>query len=194
MNQVQEMLRLSSADKSDDAVLRLAGLLHVMAEQPGLLGAEVLRNIREPEMLLVLHAWRDIEDWQAFQKSVWKVDFTASRPAGLYDMVPCGMNWRSLQADGAREGALLRREVVRDAALPLRGGDGVEGCQTYVYADEDLAQYSGCTLRLSRLAGPQPAETGPDAEVLADELFESLITVRSPDVSVFYPPASSLPR
>ena len=180
------MLRLTSAEKSDDAVLRLAGLFHVMSEQPGFLGTEVLRNVHEPETLVVLHAWRDIEDWQTFQRSIWKVDFTASRPAGLYEMVPCGMNWRSLQADGAREGALLRREVVRDEALLLRRGDGVHGCQTYVFADEEPAPYRGCTLRLTRLSGPQRDETPAFAgEVLADELYESLMAVRASGVAVF---------
>ena len=59
MNQVQEMLRLTSADKSDEAVLRLSGLFRLMSQQPGFLGAEVLRGIDEPGTLLVLHAWRD---------------------------------------------------------------------------------------------------------------------------------------
>jgi quinol monooxygenase YgiN len=178
------MLRLTLAEKSDDAVLRLAGLFHVMSEQPGFLGAEVLRNVHEPETLVVLHAWRDLADWQTFQRSIWKVDFIASRPSGLYDMVSCGMNWRSIQADGAREGALLRREVVRDESLPLRSGDGVEGCQTYAFADEEPPLYRGCTLRLTRLSGPQRDETpDPAAELLADELYESLMAVRASAVA-----------
>jgi heme-degrading monooxygenase HmoA len=111
MNQVQEMLRLTAADKSDEAVLRLTGLFRLMSEQPGFLGAEVLRAIHEPETLIVLHAWRDLADWQTFQTSQPKLDFSASRPEALYSFLPCGMNWRSQQADGAREGALLRREV-----------------------------------------------------------------------------------
>jgi len=184
------MLRLTSADKSDDAVLRLAGLFHTMSQQPGFLGAEVLRNVHDPETLLVLHAWRDLADWQTFQRSVWKIDFTASRPAGLYDMVPCGMNWRSLQADGVREGALMRREVVRDEALALRSGDGVDGCQTYVFADQEPALYRGCTLRLSRLSGPQRDEAPESAEVLVDELYESLMAVRASGVAVFSSPES----
>ena len=185
MNQVQEMLRLTSADKSDDAVLRLAGLFHMMSEQPGFLGAEVLRNVHEPETLVVLHAWRNLEEWQTFQRTVWKIDFTASRPADLYEMVPCGMNWRSLQADGDREGALLRREVIRDESLALRSGDGIDGCQTYVFVDQDPALYRGCTLRLTRLSGPQRDETEPAAEVLVDELYESLMAVRASGVAVF---------
>ena len=184
MNQVQEMLQLTSADKSDEAVLRLTSLFRLMSEQPGFLGAEVLRAIHEPETLIVLHAWRDLADWQTFQTSQPKIDFSAGRPEALYSFVPCGMNWRSLQADGVREGALLRREVVRDESLPLRTGAGIEGCQTYVYVDEEPAQYRGCTLRLTRLSGPQTNETSYDAEVLVDELYESLLTVRAPGVAV----------
>jgi heme-degrading monooxygenase HmoA len=184
MNQVQEMLRLTAADKSDEAVLRLTGLFRLMSEQPGFLGAEVLRAIHEPETLIVLHAWRDLADWQTFQTSQPKLDFSASRPEALYSFLPCGMNWRSQQADGAREGALLRREVVRDESLPLRSGAGIEGCQTYVFVDDEPAMYRGCTLRLSRLSGPQTNESPIDAEVLVDELYESLLTVRAPGVTV----------
>lgn len=185
MNQVQEMLRLTSADKSDEAVLRLSGLFRLMSQQPGFLGAEVLRGIDEPGTLLVLHAWRDLEDWQAFQASPAKLDFSAGRPESLYSFVPCGMNWRSLQADGEREGALLRREVVRDESLALRRGEGVAGCQTYVYVDDDPALYAGCSLRLTRLAGPQSdASPFSHGEVLVDELYESLILIRAPGVAV----------
>jgi heme-degrading monooxygenase HmoA len=185
MNHVQEMLRLISADKSDEAVLRLSGLFRLMSEQPGFLGAEVLRSLDDPETLLVLHAWRDLVDWQTFQTSPAKVDFSAGRPGSLYSFVPCGMNWRSSQADGEREGALLRREVVRDESLALRRGEGVSGCQTYVYVDEDPALHIGCTLRLTRLSGPQRHETPFTAgEVLVDELFESLVSVRAPGVAL----------
>jgi heme-degrading monooxygenase HmoA len=185
MNQVQEMLRLMSEDKSDEAVLRLTGLFRLMSEQPGFIGAEVLRGISDPEMLVVLHAWRDLHDWQTFQTSQPKLDFSASRPESLYSFVPCGMNWRSVQADGAREGALLRREVIRDESLALRSGSGIEGCQTYVYVDDEPAQYRGCTLRLTRLSGPQHEEVpAPECEVLVDELYESLIIIRAPGVTV----------
>ena len=185
MNQVQEMLRLTSAEKSDEAVLRLAGLFRMMSEQPGFLGAEVLRGVNEPETLVVLHAWRDLANWQAFQTSQPKLDFSAGRPESLYSFVPCGMNWRSRQADGAREGALLRREVIRDESLPIRSGAGVEGSQTYVFVDEEPAVYRGCTLRLTRLAGAQQDEAStPPGDVLVDELYESLMTVRAPGVTV----------
>jgi len=185
MNQVQEMMRLTAEGKLEEGLLRLSGLFRVMAEQPGFLGAEVVRNINEPETLIALHAWRDLSDWQAVQVSKWKLDFIATRPEDLYEMLPCGMNWRSAQADGAREGALLRREVIRDEALPLRSGEGIEGCQTYVYVDEDPATYVGCSLRLTRLSGPQRNETPvSDSEVLVDELYESLMTVRAHGVTV----------
>ncbi len=185
MNQVQEMWRLTSADKSDEGVLRLSSLYRLMTEQPGFLGGEVVRNINEPETLIVFHAWRDLADWQTFQKSQPKLDFIASRPKSLYDFVPCGMNWRSAEADGAHEGALLRREVVRSESLALRSGDGVEGCQTYVFVDEEPALYRGCTLRLTRLSGPQSDDVStPDGEVVVDEVYESLVTVRAPGVPV----------
>ncbi len=185
MNQVQEMWRLASAAKSDEAVLRLSGLYRLMSEQPGFLGAEVVRNINEPEILIAFHAWRDLSDWQTFQKSQPKLDFIASRPEGLYDPVPSGMNWRSMEANGTREGALLRREVIRDESLALRSGGGIDGCQTYVFVDDEPALYRGCTLRLTRLAGPQAEETSAsNAEVVVDELYESLMTVRAPGVAV----------
>jgi heme-degrading monooxygenase HmoA len=185
MNQVQEMLHLTSTDKSDEAVLRLTGLFRMMSEQPGFIGAEVLRGIGDPETLVVLHAWRDLVDWQTFQTSQPKLDFSANRPESLYSFVPCGMNWRSVQADGAREGALLRREVIRDESLGLRSGSGIEGCQTYVFVDDQPGQYRGCTLRLTRLSGPQ-TEDAPalESEVPVDELYESLITIRAPGVTV----------
>ncbi len=185
MNQVQEMLRLTSADRSDEAVLRLTGLFRMMSEQRGFISAEVLRSINDPETLVVLHAWRDLADWQSFQTSQPKLDFSASRPESLYSFVPCGMNWRSMQADGAREGALLRREVIRDESPALRRGSGIEGCQTYVYVDDEPALYRGCALRLTRLSGPQSDETpASDGEVLVDELYESLMTIRAPGVTV----------
>lgn len=185
MNQVQEMLHLTSADKSDEAVLRLTGLFRMMSEQPGFIGAEVLRGISAPETLLVLHAWRDLDDWQTFQTSQPKLDFSASRPESLYGFVPCGMNWRSMQADGAREGALLRREVIRDESLGLRSGSGIEGCQTYVFVDAEPALYGGCALRLTRLSGPQRDESqDSEGEVVVDELYESLIIIRAPGVTV----------
>lgn len=185
MNQVQEMWRLASENKSDEAVLRLSGLYRLMSEQPGFLSGEVVRNINEPDILIAFHAWRDLADWQTFQKSKPKLDFIAGRPEGLYEPVPSGMNWRSMEANGTREGALLRREVIRDESLALRSGSGIEGCQTYVFVDEAPELYRGCTLRLTRLAGPQTEEaSASNAEVVVDELYESLVAVRAPGVPV----------
>jgi heme-degrading monooxygenase HmoA len=180
MNQVQEMPKLTDVASLPEAVERLSSLFEMMRMQPGFLSAEVLRNVATPETLLVLHAWRDLADWQTYQVSAERVAFTAGRPDGLYDMVPCGMNWRSLQADGVRDGGILRREVIQGDAVALRSGSGVEGCQTYVYQD-DLPEYRGCTLRLTRLsaAGPVAAAAEPDATAIVDEFYESLVSVRA---------------
>ena len=185
MNLVQEMWRLASEDKSDEAVLRLSGLYRLMSEQPGFLSGEVVRNINEPDILIAFHAWRDLADWQTFQKSQPKLDFIAGRPEALYEPVPSGMNWRSMEASGTRKGALLRREVIRDESPALRSGSGVEGCQTYAFVDDEPDLYRGCTLRLTRLAGPLDDQaTASDAEVVVDELYESLVAVRAPGVAV----------
>ena len=193
MNLVQEMFRLASAAKVDEAVIRLSALFHVMAEQPGFISAEALCKSGEPETLLVLHAWRDLADWQLFQGSAWKAEFMASRPADLYDPVPCGMNWRSMQAEGKHDGSLLRREVILAEAASPRRGEGVEGSQTYLYVDEDPEQYRGCTLRLSRLA-VRLHDVVLEGRVLADELYESLVSVFAPGVSAFHRSAPTLPR
>ncbi len=187
MNQVQEMLRLASEDRGPEGVERLMGLFALMARQPGFLGAEVLQSIDTPEMLLALHAWRDLADWQGFQRSQEKIDFSATRPEALYQFVPCGMNWRSAQADGDRVGGLLRREVLRDDNLALRSGVGIVGCQTFVYQDNE-SEYGGCSLRLTRLRGAlDEATLASDGEVLVDELYESLITVAAPAVEAGSP-------
>jgi len=177
MNQVQEMPVLNDLARLPEAIERLGGLFQRMRQQPGFLGAEVLQNQASPRTLLVLHAWRDLADWQRYQVSPEKVAFTASRSEGLYDMVECGMNWRSLQADGAREGALLRREVIRREGVDLLCGDSIAGCQTFVYQD-DLPAFAGCTLRLTRLTRASLAVTSdPDATV--DETYASLHVVRA---------------
>jgi heme-degrading monooxygenase HmoA len=171
MNQVQEMPVLNDLARLPEAVERLAGLFERMRQQPGFLGAEVLQNQASPRTLLVLHAWRDLADWQRYQVSPEKVAFTGSRPDGLYDMTECGM-----QADGAREGALLRREVIRRDSVDLLRGEGIAGCQTFVYQDA-LPAFAGCTLRLSRLAHASSAPSDPDA--LVDETYQSLHAVRA---------------
>jgi len=185
MNQVQEMPKLLTLARLPEAVERLSGLFDMMKRQPGFLSAEVLQNFAIPETLLVLHAWRDLSDWQTYQNSPEKLAFTANRPEGLYDMVPCGMNWRSLQVDGAREGGILRREVLRTEA-PLRRGAGIAGCQTFVYQD-DLPAYQACTLRLTRLSNADPVAAEPEARAIVDELYESLVSVRA---AVLFKPAA----
>jgi len=181
MNLVQEMPKLLTLARLSEAVERLSGLFEMMRRQPGFLSAEVLQNVASPATLLVLHAWRDLADWQTYQNSPEKLAFTAGRSEGLYDMVPCGMNWRSLQADGAREGAMLRREVVR-AEAPLHHGAGIAGCQTFVYQD-DLPAYQGCTLRLTRLRDAALSAADPNRAAIVDDLYESLVLVRASAVS-----------
>jgi heme-degrading monooxygenase HmoA len=176
MNQVQEMPVLNDLARLPEAIERLAGLFERMRQQPGFLGAEVLQNRASPRTLLVLHAWRDLADWQRYQVSPEKVAFTANRPESLYDMAECGMNWRSVQVDGTREGAILRREVIRRDGVDLLRGEGVAGCQTFVYQDA-LPAFAGCTLRLTRLAHASSARS--DADALVDETYESLHAVRA---------------
>ncbi len=178
MDQVQEMPRLENLARLPEAIDRLSGLFEKMKQQPGFLSAEVLQNVVAPGTLLVLHAWRDLADWRAYQTSPEKLAFTASRPAGLYDMIACGMNWRSLQADGARDGGTLRREVIRGDQVELRRGDGIDGCQTFVYQD-DLPAFAGCTLRLTRFAGVKAGTGEQDPDASVDEVYQSLFSMRA---------------
>jgi heme-degrading monooxygenase HmoA len=184
VNQVQEMPVLNDLARLPEAIERLAGLFERMRQQPGFLGAEVLQNQASPHTLLVLHAWRDLADWQRYQASSEKVAFTAARPEGLYDMAECGMNWRSQQADGTREGGLLRREVIRRDSVDLLRGEGIAGCQTFVYQDA-LPAFAGCTLRLTRLAHASSAPS--DSDALVDETYESLRVVRAQQPSAVVP-------
>jgi heme-degrading monooxygenase HmoA len=179
MNQVQEMPQLEDINRLPEAIERLHVVTAMMQAQPGFLGAEVLQNVAIPTKLLVLHAWRDLADWQTFEHSPEKLEFMAGRPQGLYSMAKCGMNWRSRQADGVREGATLRREVIRRSDLELRSGDEVAGSQTFVYHD-DLPQFVGCTLRLTRLAGANVGTDAPDPGALVDETYVSLFSVNAP--------------
>lgn len=175
MNLVQEMPRLQDLNRLPEAIDRLSGLLERMKQQPGFLSAEVLQGTASPLTLLVLHAWRDLGDWQTYQTSAEKVAFTASRPAGLYEMVECGMNWRSLQADGERSGGLFRREVIRGEDAALRQGEGISGCQTFLYQDE-LPAWAGCTLRLTRLRETTRRDSVEPA-AMVDDTFHSLVVV-----------------
>lgn len=175
MNQVQEMLRLKDAGKAIQAVERLSCLFNLMSRQPGFLRTEVLRNVDSPDTLLVLHAWEDLEAWQTFQHSEEKVAFSASRPAALYDFVPCGMNWTSLHQEDDKGGRYLRREVIRpstDQPGPRRG-EHVKVSQTFTYADNELAEYQGRILRLTRQRDAERANANSDA--VTDELYESLL-------------------
>ena len=175
MNQVQEMLRLKDAGKAIQAVERLSCLFNLMGKQPGFLRAEVFRNVDAPDTLLVLHAWTDLEAWQAFQTSEAKVAFSASRPAALYDFVPVGMNWTSLNEENDKGGRYLRREVIRPAANEPgpRRGEQVKASMTFAYADHELLEYRGRILRLTRQRDAERTTANPDAVV--DELYESLL-------------------
>jgi quinol monooxygenase YgiN len=175
MNLVQEMFRLNDLSRLPEAIERLSGLFERMKRQAGFLSAELLQDQASPHTLLVLHAWRDLADWQAYQATPEKVAFTASRPAGLYEPVVCGMNWRSLQSNGARTGRLLHREVVHGEDVPLRHGHGVEGSQTFVYEDE-LPQFTGCTLRLTRVSDAT-VSFSPEPDRVADETYLSLLLI-----------------
>jgi quinol monooxygenase YgiN len=180
------MFRLNDVSRLPQAIERLSGLFERMKQQPGFLIAELLQDQESPETLLVLHAWRDIADWQTYQATPEKVAFTASRPAGLYDPVVCGMNWQSRQADGERSGGLLRREIIHGGDVSLRRGEGIAGCQTFGYQD-DLPAFAGCTLRLTRVS-PSVESRAAGASIvgpqhignllsMADDTFRSLIAV-----------------
>jgi len=176
MNQVQEMPRLVEPARLPDAIERLSGLFERMklqrlserrgaAERGGAADAAGAARLARPG------------DWQTYQNSPEKLAFTASRPEGLYEMVECGMNWRSLQADGAREGDTLRREVIRHRDVELRSGSGIAGCQTFVYQD-DLPAFAGCSLRLTRLADANAA-SDPAPDAIVDETYRSLLFVKT---------------
>ena len=110
MNQVQEMFKLNDVARTDEALARLRGLFDVMAQQPGFLHAEVTRDAADAKTLLVFHAWTQLEDWQEFQKSQWKVDFMAGRPEGLYNPGPVGMNWTLVAGEESASGRFIRRQ------------------------------------------------------------------------------------
>ena len=112
MNQVTEMFRLDDTARTEEALARLCGLFDVMAQQPGFLHAEVTREVAVAKTLLVLHAWARLEDWQAFQRSQWKLDFMARRPDGLYSPAPIGMNWTLVSGEEAPTGRFIRRAVL----------------------------------------------------------------------------------
>jgi heme-degrading monooxygenase HmoA len=175
LNQVQEMLRLKNPDKAIEAVERLSCLFNLMSQQPGFLRAEVFRNIESPDTLLVLHRWESLADWQRFQTSEAKVSFSASRPAALYDFVPCGLNWSVALGDELKGSRYLRREVLNPSAPhpAPRIGDHVKTSQTFTYADDELPEYTDRILRLTRQRDAERTSPNPDAAV--DEIYESLL-------------------
>src|SRR5690606_13254218 len=138
MNQVTEMLRLAPGASVSDAIARLSTLFDMMGAQKGFRSAEVLRRTDEPDLLLVLHAWDSIQDWQAFRSSDAKVSFSAGRPASLYSFVPCGMDWRLESGDVEGEGSCLRMEVLKGPAEPVTGR-GVRASATFTYQDYEPA-------------------------------------------------------
>ena len=173
MNQVTEMPRLFDASRVDDALARLDSLFVIMQRQPGFLRAEVLRSLDDPRRLLVLHAWRDLADWQRFQASETKIAFTKARPAALYEFLSCPMNWFAAADTGEAGGPFLRRELVRREHLDALSGTGIASSATYVYQD-DAPEFRGLTMRLTRYA-EAPVRPTPDALAVEDETFESLL-------------------
>ena len=173
MNQVTEMLQLGPDASESEAIARLSKLFATMVGARGFRNVELLRRLDEPGLLLVLHTWDNIEDWQAFQSSDVKIGFSASRPANLYRFLPCGMNWLLQEGAGAGiDGAFLRREVLHETAVPSSGPDVVSS-QTFAYQDYEPSLV-GTTLRLTRLrAVPDPARVTSEG-VVADEVYESV--------------------
>jgi heme-degrading monooxygenase HmoA len=171
MNQVTEMLRLTPGASVGDAVIRLSTLFDLMTRADGFRGAEILRKLDEPDLLLVLHSWDDIQDWHAFRCSDTKMTFAAGRPDFLYQFMPCGINWTPQEGEGSFEGDFLRRELVQ-AEIGPNAGAGVLASQTFSYRDYDPA-WQGVTLRLSRYdRAPRPLPAA--GAVLADEVYESV--------------------
>jgi heme-degrading monooxygenase HmoA len=174
MNQVQEMLILNDPQRVDEGVKRLEGLFGVMRQQPGFLHAEVCRNLDEPRKLLVLHAWARLEDWQAFQASPWKIEFSAQRPAGLYEFAPIGMNWQLVSGpEAVATNDFLRRNVTRDGAVEMSAGSVAQQTARYV---DDLPDYVGCSLSLTHYACTADcAAAEPTEGALVEEAYEVLL-------------------
>jgi len=173
MNQVTEMLRLTPGASIENAIARLSSLFDMMDAAPGFQTSEILRNQGDPDLLLVLHAWDDITDWQSFQTSDAKVAFSAGRPAALYSFVPCGMNWSTDEPGPLpQDGAFLHREVVRGAQSPATGA-GVVSSHVLTYQDNE-ATYLGATQRFTRHDAAPTVSPALDDTVIADEVYESV--------------------
>ena len=166
MNQVQEMFRLSDAARVEEALQRLRGLFGTMARQPGFMHAAVTRDLADPTVLLVLHAWRRLEDWQVFSQSPWKAAFIAGRPASLYAPVPAGMNWTLVSGDeDPGPAAFVCRAVSSEEPA------GTAATQTFRAADDE-AFYAGRWLTLTWL--DEPTHPG--------QCYETLLKVSAADV------------
>jgi hypothetical protein len=167
------MLRLAPGATETEAITRLSTLFEMMSRASGFREAEVLRSISEPGFLLVLHAWDSLEDWTAFQTSDTKIAFSSTRPAFLYNFIPCGVNWRYEKTNGQPgEGAFVRREVIREVLEP-RSDAGIGASRTFVYQDYEPTLV-GTTLRLTRMHAPPAQLRAVEGYVLADEAYESL--------------------
>jgi heme-degrading monooxygenase HmoA len=175
MNQVTEMLRLAEGALERDAIARLSVLFEMMDREPGFREAEVLRRTDEPGVLLVLHAWESIEDWQTFQNSEPKAAFAASRPASLYSFLPCGMSWQLRGGDATPDaGRFLRREVLRGPVEPL-AGEGVQASATFSYLDYN-PELQEASMRLTRLTAAPGLRDLACPSVISDEVYESVYT------------------
>jgi heme-degrading monooxygenase HmoA len=176
LNQVTELLRLTSTAKLPEAVARLSTLFDLMSLQPGFQSAEIKRSVDEADLLLVVLTWDHLSDWTAFQSSEAKINFAANRPEGLYDFLRCGMNWSVEASAGfSTSGRYLRREVVRGRVAPAEGPMIVLS-RVGSYVDYE-PEYEGATMRttwLNDLDTPLPS-TG-NCEVLSDGLYEALYT------------------
>lgn len=173
MNQVTEILQLPAAERQAEAIERLQSLFEMMKTHLGFVDAELLVDVDHPELLLVLHTWEDISDWQDFRASDDKISFMATRPEDLYSFVSCGTNWLLESTAGeATETRYLRREVLRGPYVaPLLHAPS----QTFRYQDYEPA-FQGATLRLSRLDAPSDAAPTPalGIEVIADAVYETV--------------------
>jgi heme-degrading monooxygenase HmoA len=152
MNQVQEMVAVTPGREAE-AIARLEGLLAMMAVQPGFLAANIGRGIEDPSRLLALHAWETIEHWQTYQASKEKVDFIASRAAGLYEFATVGMNWQVESVTGdLNAGSIVRRTLYKEGAGPRL--DGAVAGRTCRYVD-DLPQFAGAMLQICCYDNPE---------------------------------------
>jgi heme-degrading monooxygenase HmoA len=170
MNQVMEQLRLAPGATESEAITRLSTLFEMMSRAKGFREAEVLHSLADPGLLLVLHSWDRLEDWTTFQTSDTKIAFSSSRPAFLYNFMPCGMNWKLEDGAATGEGSFVRREVIQEALEP-RSGPDVVSSQTFSYRDYE-ADLTGAMLRLSRSNAAPSQLRAIEGCVLTDDVYE----------------------